>query len=428
MDAVYERLLDYILELEIIDTHEHLPPCEDAWERPNDVLREYLIHYFSSDLVSAGLTLEQVEWARDLSVPLMERWEVLEPYWDAARHTGYGRALTLAVQGLYGIEDISRDTIEELDYRFQDALRRGDHFWYVLKEKSKIKVSLLDSDLACDRTYFRSVYRMDDFLFPGHSAKVRKIARELGISINSLRDWKTAAEIALDRALEQGAVALKCGLAYLRSLRFDKVTEAEAEEEFNRLFADLHLPDWRPGGYLGKKFQDHMMHHILHLADERGLTVQFHTGLQEGSGNFIEDANPALLTNLFIEYENVKFDIFHMGYPYQQVLSALAKNFRNVYIDMCWAHIISPEASVRALVEWLDTVPANKISAFGGDYCFVDGVYGHQLLARQNVAKALAIKVQEGVFDVERAKELAHWLFIDNPARLFSLRYNLEGS
>jgi hypothetical protein len=43
-----------------------------------------------------------------------------------------------------------------------------------------------------------------------------------------------------------------------------------------------------------------------------------------------------------------------------------------------------------ALVEWLDTVPANKISAFGGDYIFVDGVYGHQYLARQNVARALA--------------------------------------
>jgi hypothetical protein len=66
-------------------------------------------------------------------------------------------------------------------------------------------------------------------------------------------------------------------------------------------------------------------------------------------------------------------------------------------------------------------VPANKISAFGGDYCFIDGVYGHQALARENVAKALAIKVEQGLFGLERAKELAHWLFIDNPVRLFHL-------
>ena len=77
---------------------------------------------------------------------------------------------------------------------------------------------------------------------------------------------------------------------------------------------------------------------------------------------------------------------------------------------------------MRALVELLDSVPANKISAFGGDFLLPDGVYGHQYLARRNVAKALAIKVEDGVFDVDRAKEIAKWLFVDNPARVFKIR------
>ena len=164
------------------------------------------------------------------------------------------------------------------------------------------------------------------------------------------------------------------------------------------------------------------MHHLLALADERGLTMQVHTGLQEGNGNIITDANPTLLTNLFIEYGNVKFDIFHMGYPYMLELSNLAKNFQNVFIDMCWGHIISPEAARRALIEWLDAVPANKISAFGGDYAFVDGVYGHQELARRNVARALADKVEEDCFSVDQACQIARMLFVDNPERLFGLQ------
>ena len=45
-------------------------------------------------------------------------------------------------------------------------------------------------------------------------------------------------------------------------------------------------------------------------------------------------------------------------------------------------------------------MPASKISAFGGDYCFVDGVYDHQYLARRNVASALAQKVGDGSFDL----------------------------
>ena len=76
--------------------------------------------------------------------------------------------------------------------------------------------------------------------------------------------------------------------------------------------------------------EDYMMHHVLALADRKGLTVQVHTGLQEGNGNYLPNSNPELLVNLFLEYSNVTFDIFHMSYPYQNVLAALAKNFRNV--------------------------------------------------------------------------------------------------
>jgi predicted TIM-barrel fold metal-dependent hydrolase len=117
----------------------------------------------------------------------------------------------------------------------------------------------------------------------------------------------------------------------------------------------------------------------------------------------------------------VVFDIFHIGYPFQNILTVLAKNFPNVYIDMCWAHIVSPNASVQALVEWVDTVPLNKISAFGGDYLFVDGVYGHQVLAREDVAKALSLKVEEGLFDLGEACRIARLLLYENPKRIFRL-------
>jgi hypothetical protein len=66
-------------------------------------------------------------------------------------------------------------------------------------------------------------------------------------------------------------------------------------------------------------------------------------------------------------------------------------------------------------------VPVNKISAFGGDYLFVDGVFGHQQLAREDVVKALALKVEEGLFDVDRAREIARMILYDNPKRIFRL-------
>jgi hypothetical protein len=51
----------------------------------------------------------------------------------------------------------------------------------------------------------------------------------------------------------------------------------------------------------------------------------------------------------------------------------------------------------------------------------VDGVYGHQHLARADVARALAAKVEEGVFDADKAMEVARMFLYDNPKRLFRL-------
>jgi len=424
--SAYENLLEHIDGLRIIDTHEHLPMEAD---RPSDtdVLAEWLTHYFSCDLVSAGLSDEGLARARDSRGDLLERWGLVEPYWHAARSTGYGRSLDLAARDIYGVDGVSRHTIVELNAAFVDARERGGHYRYVLKEKGHIALSIVDGNVDCDRRFFAPVVRLDPFICPTHRRDLVAQGRRLGLKIHTLGDWKEAMRVAMTRAMdEQGAVGLKCGLAYQRSLRFDKVADADAQRAFHELFADAHSPEWRAPIKIGRALQDHMMHHMLRLADRRGLTVQFHTGIQEGNGNVIYDSNPVLMTNLFLEYGDVKFDVFHMGYPYMQELSNLAKNFRNVFIDMCWGHIISPEAARRALVEWLDAVPANKISAFGGDYCFVDGVYGHQKLARQNVAAALAQKVRDGSMGMDRAREIAAWVFVDNPSRLFHLNDHVQ--
>jgi len=429
MTSAYEKLRGHVFALEMIDTHEHLPPFERDRPTDTDVLAEYLRHYFSSDLVSAGLSDEGFALACDATKPLMQRWQAVEPYWQAARHTGYGRSLDIAARELYGIDSITRDTIEELNGAFLAAREAGGHYDRVLKEKSRIRCSIEDADSACvskegdevDPRYFRPVFRCDDFVAPATPADLDALSRQTDVAIHTLDDLKAACGVYVQRRLDRGAVGLKCGLAYMRPLRFEKTSAAEASRDFARIFRDDSRMWGRPGRWPLRKLQDHMMHHVCALADARKLPFQIHTGLQAGTGNFIYHAEPSQLSNLFMDYRNVRFDIFHIGYPYQQTLSALAKNFRNVFIDFAWVHIISSEASVRALIEYLDAVPANKINGFGGDYAFIDGVVGHAWMARENVAKALARKVDEGAFDLECAKELAKMILHDNPEAVFRL-------
>ena len=420
MTETYQQLREHVFGLDIFDTHEHLPPFEDQRDMTRDVLGEYLAHYFSCDLVSAGLTPAQLEHVRDPSGSLVERWKLVEPYWNAARNTGYARALDIAARDLYGIERIDGGTIEALNDAFVKARAAGGTYRRVLKEESRILLSIVDNVGDCDRQFFRSTVRLDDFITVSSEAEVDALAGAGGGgAIHTLDDLLDACERKLARAFDTGkVVCIKSGLAYMRPIRYEKASRADAERLFNAV--RLRRPsDAAP--LETRELQDFMMHHVCRLADARGLTFQIHTGLQEGNGNYIYHSDPTLLTNLFIEYANVKFDVFHIGYPYQQKLSALAKNFRNVFIDFCWVHVISPTAATRALVEYLDAVPANKISGFGGDYALVDAVYGHQYIARENVARALAAKVDEGVFDLDRARELARMILRDNPATLFDL-------
>jgi len=425
----YDALLEFVLGLDIIDTHEHLPAYEKWRNAEADVLSEYLTHYFSCDLVSAGLSYEGLAFARDPKKPLAKRWKTVKPFWNAARDTGYGRSLDTAAKLIYGIERIDGKTLGALNEAFCDARAKGGHFDRVLKKVSRIEMSIEDGLSAAvtgpkdtvDPRFFRPVTRCDAFIAPASTVALGELRKKTGIAIHSLDALKAACEKFLDQNLKAGALGIKSGLAYQRPLRFEKVSAGDAEAEFAGLFRDANVVGSQPPVWPMRALQDHMMHFVCSLADRRGLPFQIHTGLQEGTGNYIYHSDPALLSNLFMEYRNVRFDLFHIGYPYQQTLSALAKNFPNVFIDFAWANIISPEASIRAMIEYLDAVPANKISGFGGDYAFIDGVAGHARIARENVAKALAFKVKHGSFDLARAQELARMILHDNPVAIFGL-------
>ncbi len=414
----------------VIDTHEHLPYAEDKRDRDTDVLKEYLGHYMSSDIVSAGMTPADLERVRDHSHPLAERWRLVEPFWEACRHTGYCRALDAAVRGIYGIDGVRGSTLEALNAAFLLSLAPG-HYKRVLKDICGIRVSILDGffgGAACDRAYFRRVWQ-PRYAVPESRASemILGVEKEQSVTIKSLKDWMEAFDRDLQSMLGQGIIALKSTTAYSRSLLFRNVPFDAARAAFAE---SLH--GWKARGRkasddfsLPVEVQDFMMHHMLRSANGKHLVFQFHTGLQEGNGNTISNSDPSLMSNLFLAYPDVDFDLFHISYPYQGVAAALAKNFRNVFVDMCWAHIISPSASRAALSDFLDALPFTKISAFGGDYMFVDGVCGHLAIARENVARTLAEKVSDGVFSNARAVEIGRALFHDNPLRIFRLQGEL---
>ena len=103
----------------------------------------------------------------------------------------------------------------------------------------------------------------------------------------------------------------------------------------------------------------------------------------------------------------------------------LGKGFPNVWLNLAWTHIISQRFATTGLDEAIDLVPSNKVLAFGGDYGVpVEKVYGHLVMAREDIADALARRISEGQMSETQALDLARKWFWDNPVELYRLQVN----
>ncbi len=426
--ALEGRLLDALDQLRLFDTHEHLIPESMRVGQPVDFFT-LAGHYALNDLISAGLDGKALERVRDSEAPLEQRWMAFEPYWQAARFTGYGQALSLAMRDIYGVEEISRDSIGPLTEAIRKRNRPG-LYEEVLRKRAGIDLCLVDAywnekPAPMEHPYFLLAQKFDGFVAPASRQDLERLQGISGVSIHTLAGLKTALEATFQQALKAGMAAVKTTLAYRRDLSFAEVPEGEAAGAFATVLkGEVEVPrgfrsqQARPF----RKLEDHMLHHVVRLADAHRLPVQIHTGLLAGNGCFVENTNPTLLANLFFLYPRVKFDLFHIGYPYQQELTVLAKTFPNVYADFCWAHIISPPAARRALDEYLETIPVTKILGFGGDYRYPELTYAHARMARRNISRVLASKVEAGLFSEDEALQTGRLLLRNNPMSLFAPR------
>jgi len=430
MSELENRIQDEVGRISLIDTHEHLMSEQARLKREIDLFY-WFCHYASSDVISAGLPEAKREWLLDTDVKLDERWESFAPFWEHARTTGYGRALLLAARDLFDMPDINSSTYRELSEKLAASNREG-WYQYVLKDRAKIDLSILQSledwdpiPLAdVDRRFFAPVVCMNDFIMPCDRVGLDRLAAQVDSAVYSLDDLLYVIDRRLGQAVEARVVAVKVSLAYQRSLRFERVAKADAEQAFNFLFRTLVRggEQQAPASVLDlKPLHDYLMHYVIRHAMDLGLPMQIHTGLQEGNGNVLVNSNPLSLVNLFMDYPAQRFDLFHAGYPWQSEMATLGKNFANVFVDMCWLHVISPWVARQTLHEWIETVPSNKIFAFGGDYIFVEGAYAHAQMARANVAQVLSEKVESGYLSEDEAVVLAKKILRENAKAFFGL-------
>jgi len=446
---LYRRLLAEIEKTPLVDTHEHLF-SERARCRQKIDFFSWFAHYSSTDLVSAGMSPATLDMTRDPEIPLNERWNHVAPFWEHAKSTGYGQVLLRAARDLFQISDINESTWQELSEKIAASNREG-WYRYVLREKGNFEICILDElkEMAEDfmedvprrlePDLFAPVARFDDFILissrrpsmlpgqPLYAPGLDGISKRTDVAIHSLDNLLHALDVAFEREIAKGIVGVKCAVAYDRTIHFERATKGEAEKVLNTVLRNFEghesrgpIPalSWREL----KPLQDYMMHQIVRNAIDHKLPIQVHTGIQEGNANLINNSNPTRLMNLFLEYPEARFDLFHAGYPFTSEMAVLGKTFPNVYIDLCWVWAIGAGVAQRVLNEWIEVVPANKILGFGGDYVFIEGAYASSRIAREGVAHTLAKRTRQGYLREDEAVALARKLLRDNARGLFGLR------
>jgi predicted TIM-barrel fold metal-dependent hydrolase len=412
-------------DMKVVDNHEHLgEPFLSKAGHEADLPYFIANAYLYGDLVAAGLPekaldIEKFAYLKTGEDKAAEIWNQLKPFLEKVRNTIYYRFLLIAFKDLYGFEG---DEIEDknwaaLSQRIREKSRSQLKWSLEVLDKMKVHRMILDigeasrinTEIVKDER-LKQVVRMDDFI----TGNLKSATEFLSRSIRTIDHYLEALEEAVKVAVKQGAIGVKSGLAYERELVYEKVSKSDAERVFT---SGLERASYAER----KAFQDFMMHEVCEMCSKYKLPFQIHTGLQAGNYNTISNANPTHLTNLIREFPDVRFDIFHGGYPYLMEAGILAKYFPNAYVDACWLAHISPTAYKRAISEWLEIVPANKIFAWGGDHGIIDWSYASLMLAKELVADVLAEKVASNYFGEQTAIDVAERIMGKNAMEVYSL-------
>ena len=421
-NKIYEKVAKTVL----IDTHEHLPDESKrlSSKPPLKIVNDWstlFSHYLNSDLRSAGMSEKDLKRFLGEDADPFEKWRLLEPWWPAVKHTGYGQATAITIKELYGIDKLNKNTIARLQDSFKGLLKSG-LYNHVLKEKAGIEscqVNSLTDSLITETDM--PLFLMQDLRIDNFFAwfNVEELAQRAGIKVNDMQDWYKVIDYFFEK-YGPYAVGVKSAAAYSRNIDYDRIPADKVAPLFKKLLAGENLQPEKQ-----KMLEDHLFWYAVEKSTEYQLPVKIHTGYYAGANGMPlskVSGNAIAAADLCRQAPDTQFVFFHIDYPYYEDMLAVAKHYTNAIVDMCWAWIINPVAAKDFLKKFIVTAPANKVLTFGGDYIPVEPVLGHAIIARRGIALALSELVEEQWITLDDALDLTENIMHNNARNIYNLK------
>ena len=370
MNNIFDKIYEQIEKFQLIDTHEHLI---DESERLDcikpfiqcDDWTTILGLYTKFDFVSSGMLHKEVDSISSHEISPIEKWKIIQPYWDSIKNTGCSQVISHTINDLYNISELNEKIIPKLQERYVSYRKKG--FYEETLKRANIKSCIVNPpgrpfketelpDLLYQDINASGMIRMD----------VEQMNENILSKISDLSDWLEIINWWFNKYSDV-AVGVKIGLAYFRRLDFENTDIEIATSLFSKKVSGQGLTENEE-----KILQDYLFWYVVNLATKNKLPVKLHTGHQ-AMNNFmnLENVmfNPADCANLCRISPDTKFIFFHISYPYYEPMISLTKHYSNAIIDMCWSWTINPIASIEFLKKYIMTSPINKLIVLAEMIC-----------------------------------------------------------
>lgn len=249
LSPVAGRLVEAFREMDVIDSHEHMPPETERLKRT-------------------------VNWPTLLSLT-----------------SGNSRPAHIAAAELYGVHKVAESELNLLSERIAAANTPGI-YRRVLRDRGRIRTILtqpyrpesIDWEFdywnldEYDSDLFRMVMGVHSCAAIRTAQRVEQLAGEFGDSVSNLDDYLSVVEKQMKKWQSKGAVAIK-----MRAFPYPKPDRAQAEDLFHKVMRNQagHLLREDAPAEVQNPLFNFIQDHMFAVARDMGLVFQVHTGLDQ---------------------------------------------------------------------------------------------------------------------------------------------------
>lgn len=414
-------LTHHIQSISLVDTHEHMRRENDWVENGPDILQDLFGNYVPADLNTAGASPEAMGNLMDASKDIESRFDGILDAWEPTKFTGYGEAVSLIAKNIYGLDELTGKNLAVAQEKVKKIQTPGKRYEILHDIANLDHIQTDDFRWNCDPdtsgpNFF--LYDLSWATFCNGQIDPKSIHSEVGIDVNNLSTLKSSMD-ALFAKHGPNAIAVKSQHAYNRTLNWIERSDEEASAALqNVLTKSSEEIDVETRLCLG----DWCWAKGVELTIEHNLPFKIHTGYYAGNDRMPVSRIPAgNMCALFARYLDAKFVLMHISYPYNDELVALAKHYRNIWVDFCWAWSIDPYSSRDFLRRCIHAVPSNKLFAFGGDTGWPTSAMAYAIQARNEIRRALEAEIDDGYMTEKQAMVFADRIMNKNQYECFDI-------